>query len=73
MPSMPLNALPSTAATLMVVSRNAHCRSILVLTTVLETCEFNNLNVLKFLLSKETTLEGLLRMAGRKAAISSAQ
>ena len=38
----------------------------LVLATVLETCEFNNLNVLKFLLSKETTLEGLLRMAGRK-------
>jgi hypothetical protein len=39
----------------------------LVLATVLETCEFNNLNVLKFLLSKETTLEGLLRMAGRNA------
>jgi predicted RecB family nuclease len=39
----------------------------LVLATVLETCEFNNLNVLKFLLSKETTLEGLLRMAGHKA------
>jgi len=38
----------------------------LVLATVLETCEFNNLNVLKFLLSKETTFEGLLRMAGRK-------
>ena len=29
----------------------------LVLATVLETCEFNNINVLKFLLSKETTLE----------------
>jgi hypothetical protein len=29
----------------------------LVLATVLETCEFNNLNVLKFLLSKEATLE----------------
>jgi hypothetical protein len=39
----------------------------LVLATVLETCEFNNLNVLKFLLSKETTLEGLLRMARHKA------
>jgi predicted RecB family nuclease len=38
----------------------------LVLATVLETCEFNNLNVLKFLLSKEATLEGLLRLAGRK-------
>jgi hypothetical protein len=37
----------------------------LVLATVLETCEFNNLNVLKFLLSKETTFQGLLRMAGR--------
>lgn len=40
----------------------------LILATVFETCEFNNLNVLKFLLSKETTLEGLLRMAGRKAS-----
>jgi hypothetical protein len=30
----------------------------LVLSTVFETCEFNNVNVLKFLLSKETTLEG---------------
>ena len=37
----------------------------LVLATVFETCEFNNINVLKFLLSKETTLEGLLKMAGR--------
>src|SRR5262249_14087609 len=37
----------------------------LVLATVFETCEFNNMNVLKFLLSKETTLEGLLKMAGR--------
>jgi hypothetical protein len=36
----------------------------LVLATVFETCEFNNLNALKFLLSKETTLEGLLQMAG---------
>ena len=39
----------------------------LVLATVFETCEFNNLNVLQFLLSKETTLEGLLRMAGHRA------
>jgi predicted RecB family nuclease len=38
----------------------------LVLASVLETCEFNKVNVLKFLLSKETTLEGLLRMAGRE-------
>ena len=37
----------------------------LVLATVFETCEFNNLNVLKFLLSKETTLKALLKMAGR--------
>ena len=37
----------------------------LVVATVFETCEFNNMNVLKFLLSKETTLEGLLKMAGR--------
>jgi hypothetical protein len=38
----------------------------LVLASVLETCEFNNVNVLKFLLSKETTLRGLFKMAGRK-------
>ena len=38
----------------------------LVLATVFETCEFNNVNVLKFMLSKETTLNGLLGMAGRK-------
>jgi predicted RecB family nuclease len=37
----------------------------LVLSTVFETCEFNNVNALKFLLSKETTLEGLLKMSGR--------
>jgi predicted RecB family nuclease len=37
----------------------------LVLSTVFETCEFNNVNVLKFLLSKETTLEGLLKMTGQ--------
>ena len=37
----------------------------LVLSTVFETCEFNNVNVLKFLLSKETSLEGLLKMTGR--------
>jgi hypothetical protein len=37
----------------------------LVLASVFETCEFNNVNVLQFLLSKEATLEGLLRMAGR--------
>jgi hypothetical protein len=37
----------------------------LSLATVFETCEFNNVNVLEFLLSKETTLEGLLRMIRR--------
>jgi hypothetical protein len=38
----------------------------LVLVSVFETCEFNNVNVLKFLLSKETSLEGLFKMAGRR-------
>ena len=38
----------------------------LVLATVFETCEFNSVSVLKFLLSKETTFGGLLRMAGSK-------
>ncbi len=42
----------------------------LVLASVFETCEFNNVNVLKFLLSKERTVEGLLRMAGRRARVS---
>jgi len=37
----------------------------LVLTSIFETCEFNNVNVLKFMLSKEVTLKALLRMAGR--------
>ena len=40
----------------------------LVLASVLETCDFNRVNVLKFLLSKEKTLEGLRRMAGRNAS-----
>jgi hypothetical protein len=38
----------------------------LVLVSVFETCQFNNVNVLKFLLSKETTLEGLFKIAGRR-------
>ena len=42
----------------------------LLLASVFETCEFNNVNILKFLLSKETTLEGLLRLAGRRAKTS---
>jgi len=45
-------------------------REYLVLASVFETCEFNNVNVLKFLLAKETTLEGLLKMAGRRAQTS---
>jgi hypothetical protein len=38
----------------------------LTLASIIETCEFNNINVLKFLLSKVTTLDGLLKMARRK-------
>ena len=42
----------------------------LVLASVFETCEFNNVNILKFLLSKETTLEGLLKLARRRTKTS---
>ena len=42
----------------------------LVLASVFETCEFNNVNVLKFLLSKEEGLQGLLRMAGRGSNVN---
>jgi hypothetical protein len=42
----------------------------LLLASVLETCEFNKLNVLKFLLSRETTLDGLLHMVGREVKYS---
>ena len=38
----------------------------LVLASVFETCEFNNVNVLNFLLSKETSLAGLFKMARRR-------
>jgi len=41
----------------------------LVLASVIETCEFNNVNVLRFLLSGEKTLTGLLKLAGRRAEI----
>jgi predicted RecB family nuclease len=41
-------------------------RDYLVLASVFTTCEFNNVNPLKFLLSKENTLDGLLRMARQK-------
>ena len=37
----------------------------LVLASVFETCEFNNVNMLQFLLSKEASLKALLGMAGR--------
>ena len=39
----------------------------LVLASIFETCEFNNVNVLQFLLSKEKSLHGLLRMGVRKS------
>jgi len=38
----------------------------LILATVFETCEFNNVNVLEFLLSKANTLDGLFKIARRK-------
>jgi hypothetical protein len=43
----------------------------LILASVFETCAFNSINVLKFLLSKEQTIDGLMRMAGRKTRSSS--
>ena len=49
----------------------ASLREYLVLASVLETCEFNNVSVLDFLLSKETTLRGLFKMVGRKTEPSS--
>ena len=39
----------------------------LILASVLTTCEFNNLKPLKFLLSEERSLEGLLRMGQTKS------
>ena len=42
----------------------------LILASVFETCAFNNVNVLNFLLSGEKTLDGLFRMAGCKTANS---
>ena len=48
-------------------------REYLVLASVLETCEFNNVSVLDFLLSGETTLNGLLkfneRTKGKRSAV----
>jgi hypothetical protein len=37
----------------------------LTIASVFETCEFNNVNVLRFLLTQETTLDGILGIAGR--------
>jgi predicted RecB family nuclease len=51
----------------------ASLKEYLVLASVFETCAFNNVNVLKFLLSKETTLDALLRMAGRKRRLQTSQ
>ena len=45
-------------------------REYLVLASVFQTCEFNNVNVLKFLLSKETTLAGLFKITRRKVDAS---
>jgi hypothetical protein len=39
----------------------------LVMATIFETREFNNVNVLQFLLSKVNTLDGLFKMAGRRS------
>ena len=39
----------------------------LILASILETCEYNKVNSLNFLLSKEMTLDGMLQMMGRKA------
>jgi Transposase IS66 family len=38
----------------------------LIIASVMETCEFNYVNGLTFLLAKERSFEGILRMAGRK-------
>jgi hypothetical protein len=46
-------------------------REYLVLASIFQTCEFNNVNVLKFLLSKETTLAGVFKMAKRKDQVIS--
>ena len=41
-----------------------------MLASVFETCAFNNVNVLKFLLSGAKTLDGLLRMSGYRVSAS---
>lgn len=38
----------------------------LILATLFVTCEFNNVSVLEFMLSGEKSLEGLLKMSGRR-------
>jgi hypothetical protein len=42
----------------------------LVISSIFETCEFNCVNILKFLLSEERSLDGLLRMVGPKISVS---
>ena len=42
----------------------------LVLASVFVTCEFNNVSVLRFLLSGENTLGGLLGLARRRAPVA---
>ena len=41
-------------------------KTYLILASVFETCEFNNVNTLKYLLSRSQSLETLVRMGGRK-------
>jgi len=66
MPSMQSSSSLNTARNVDGYFTERTLQEYLVLATVFETCEFNNLNILKFMLSKETTLVGLLSMAGRK-------
>jgi hypothetical protein len=42
----------------------------LIISSILGTCEFNCVNILKFLLSGEKSLDGLLRMVGRNVGVS---
>lgn len=45
----------------------------LILESVLQTCSLNDVNVFKFLLSGEKTLDGLLRMRRRRTIAAPAQ
>jgi hypothetical protein len=44
----------------------------LVLASILETCEFNNMSELDFLLAKQVTLKSLQQKAGQKSAFAEA-